>query len=204
MAYQPGVPTGTVALNADYLNLQENFTQLNDQWLVDHVPLTTTSGTPPNGYHTIIHEVTQTSVNTVAGFNQIFSGIPGTLVVNAATTAAIPNNNDTQLYSLTGMGGLSQLTGHKAASNGYVWCSGLLFQWGVLTFGSRTGIITFSTSGNVAFPNNIFNVQATMKGTSGTANNMGIGAISNANFSYSFTGTASSSFTGFYWFAIGN
>lgn len=156
MAYQPGVPTGLVPLNQDYLNLQQNFTQINNQYNVDHVPLTDTSGSPPYGYHTIIHQQPQSVVNTVPGTDQIFSGIPGTLVVNGVATAPIPPSTDNQLYVLTGgispafVGGLCQLTGHFAAPIGYGWCSGILIQWGTTTTSVSDGAtINFA----IQFPN---------------------------------------------------
>jgi hypothetical protein len=149
MAYQPGVPTGLVPLNQDYLNLQQNFTQINNQYNVDHVPLTDTSGSPPQGYHTIIHQQAQSSVNTIAGTDQLFSGVPGTLIVNGVTTSPVPPNNDNQLFALTGMGGLCQLTGHFAGAIGYGWCSGLLIQWGT----TATSVSDGSTINfGIAFP----------------------------------------------------
>ena len=36
MSYQPGIPTGFIGLNEDYLNIQNNFTELNTQFSVDH------------------------------------------------------------------------------------------------------------------------------------------------------------------------
>ena len=114
MTYQPGVPTGSVPLNQDYLNLQQNFTQINNQFLVDHVPLTSTSGTPPNGYHRVVHMV---PVSTVA------SNPPNNQPINPADYTATPGygqllnaqindgiNTDTAFYFLTSANRLLQMT----------------------------------------------------------------------------------------------
>lgn len=74
MAYQPGVPTGSVPLNQDYKNLQGNFGALNTAFNTDHVPLTTTAGTPPYGYHTAIHLVPQSPIPTaMAGYGELYT-----------------------------------------------------------------------------------------------------------------------------------
>lgn len=183
-------------------NLDGTFQTLN----IDHVNNNGSPGTQPAGYHMVIHEVPQTSVNTVTGYNQVFSGVPGTLVVNSTTTSAVPANSDQQLYSLTGGGILSQLTGHSAATNGYQWVGGVLMQWGIVNTPSSTGTVTFATS-NVSFPNNCFNVQVSLvahAGGSGTVNTISsiTGTVTKNSFNYSYTGTTS--YSAFYWFAIGN
>ena len=169
---------------------------------IDHVNNNGSPGSNPAGYHTIIHEVTQTSVNTVAGVNQVFSGIPGTLVVNSVVTEAIPNNNDTQLYSLTGaaigLAGLSQMTGSSALSNGFVWCAGILLMWGT----STSPTVNFATGSPVLpdFPTQCLNVQATMIGITGTTPpSLRVSSKSKTGFT-----TVLVNVTSFYWFAIGN
>jgi len=198
--YVEGFPQDGQSLGASKAQIRDNLDGTFETLGTDHVnnngeaqsaPL---SGNPP-GYHTIIHEVTQTSVNTIAGVNQIFSGIPGTLVVNTKTTPAIPNNNDTQLYTLTGaavgLAGLSQMTGNNALANGYVWCAGILLMWG----NSSSNSVSFSPN----FPNNCLNVEAVYAKAT-TSFDMPIGVISQtaAGFSISSSGGP------FNWFAIGN
>lgn len=50
--YQPNIPTGTVNLDVDYLNIQGNFQQANIVYGTDHYPLD--NATPNQGYHNII------------------------------------------------------------------------------------------------------------------------------------------------------
>jgi hypothetical protein len=121
---------------------------------IDHIDNNGSPGSQPAGYHKIIHQVTQTNVSTVNGVNQVFSGVPGTLVVNSVTTPNIPNNGDTQLYSLSGQGVLAQLTGFSANQNGYAWVGGMLFQWGVFAMGSN--VHSQAVSFPITFPNNLF------------------------------------------------
>lgn len=161
MAYQPGIPTGSVGLNQDYLNVQENFGSLNTQWLVDHVPLTDTSGTPPNGYHTFVHLVpfsTPTTnppnnypivtgvngPNATAGYGQLF----GATVNDGQAT-------DSSLYYLSGGGLLTQLTRNiqpLAATNGYTYLpGGLLLQWGV----HLNNVVPFNIAFSAVFSVNV-------------------------------------------------
>lgn len=141
-------------------NLDGTFLTLS----VDHVNNNGSPGSQPPGYHTIIHEVTQSSVSTVTGVNQVFSGIPGTLIVNGTTTPAVPNNGDTQLYSLSGAGALSQLTGFNASGNGYAWIGGVLLQWGSGTSTNSGNFVSFP----INFPRNVFSVVCTVYNSGGT------------------------------------
>jgi hypothetical protein len=218
--YNQNVPTGVVPLNEDYLNLQGNFQQLNIAYGFDHVPLTDTSGLPPTGIsgcHTIIHEVTQTNVNTLAGLNQIFSGKPGNLIVNGVTTpnvpfSSVPANNDTQLYSLTGLSsgleGLSQLTGNSAIiNNGFQWLGGTLIQWGKVSIGSGSHVV-----GNVSFspnfPRGCFNVGLTLiakvapNNSSNNTLSLQNAPPTSTGFSWVYNG-GSVEYSNFFWFAIG-
>lgn len=50
--YQTGIPTGTVNLDVDYLNLQGNFQQLNIVYGTDHYPFD--NATPNQGFHNLV------------------------------------------------------------------------------------------------------------------------------------------------------
>lgn len=152
--YNDNIPDRPNNPSQDQPKMQTNTNSLRTLIQVDHVGF----GDNHGGYHKVIHQETQTSVNTVAGVNQIFSGVPGVLIVNGVTTQAIPNNGDTQLYTLTGMGGLSQLTGNSAATNGFQWIGDMLMQWGTANVPAQTGSITLP----VPFQNNFFNLQMTL------------------------------------------
>lgn len=154
------------------------------------------------GYHTVIREQTQTTVSTVSGINQIFSGVPGTLIVNGVTTPFIPKNGDVQLYSLTGAGGLSQLTGNVASGEGFCWVGGILIQWGsVAPTSSPSGTVTFSSRANCSsFPNNCFNVYTSLKGSLASI----IISVVSSNTSGFNWAKAPTNTAGFAWFAIGN
>ncbi len=154
------------------------------------------------GYHTVIHQKTQSSVSTVAGINQLFSGVPGTLVVNAVTTSAIPNNGDVQFYSLTGAGGLSQLTGNVGSAEGFCWVGGILIQWGsVAATTSTTGTVTFNSRANCpSFPHACLNVYTTLKGSI-VSDIISIVSSSTTQFVWK---KSTATLAGFAWFAIGN
>ena len=204
--YTPGYPPDGSSLGQTKSTMRNNLDGTFQTLAVDHIDNNGSPGSKPAGYHTIIHQVSQTSVNTVANYNQVFSGIPGTLVVNGTTTSAIPSNGDTELYSLSKNGVLSQLTGNNAGFNGFVWVGGLLFQWGTINATSGNPTVNLAATPNVVFPNNLFNVQVTRQhnatspgssfgfwvNTAGLSPS-GFQIISNDGHTWSYN-----------WFAIGN
>jgi hypothetical protein len=208
MSYQPGVPTGSVPLNQDYLNLQTNFSQINTQFLVDHVPLTSTSGTPPNGYHTAVHLVPVSTTASNPPNNQPINGYTATTgygqVLNAQINDGI--NTDEALFFLSGGNRLMQLTRNfvpVAATNGYTFLpGGLILQWGIKTVtASSTTPLLFATN-NIAFPTSCFNVSVT--GIRANSGGDGIfvltGSVSNTGFTFR---NGSGSIVQAYWMAIG-
>ena len=200
--YNPAVPTGTVELDEDYQNLQNNFQQLNTTYKVDHVELT--DNTTSNGFHTVIHQqknVTNTAPAPMAGINQIY--------VKDITPDSTGATADTQLFSITGVGGISQLTGNFAASEGYQWIGGMLLQWGIVNLpgsSNPNGTVTFKDRvvGAIPFPTSCFNVTLTLQAnaTTGQTNSIAVlGSLSATSFNWVFTG--STSYNKFYWFAVG-
>jgi hypothetical protein len=205
MTYQPGIPTGSVPLNQDYLNIQGNFTELNTQFEVDHVPLTSTSGSPPNGYHTSIHLVPQATPSNAGAYGQVYS-----------TTINDGFSSDQALFFQTGTGNNNyQLTRNflpVAATNGRSFIAGpagtgmnqgsIVIQWGnfVASPQSETAV-TFAGIGGIAFPNNCFNFQATLNDASTSVNTLNVSSVTKTGFTYYNT---SSSTKRYYWLAIGN
>jgi len=199
--YTPGYPPDGSSLGQTKAVIRNNLDGTFQTLGIDHVNNNGQPGSQPAGYHTLIHQVTQTSISTETGYNQIFSGVPGTLVVNAGTTSAVPNDGDTQFYSLSSLGTLTQLTGYKASTNGYCWAGGILFQWGRFSSSGGAGqIVTLP----IPFPNNFFNAQATMLRNSSnidviySTTNPTAGIVSQITFRDTSSGNP------FYWFAIGN
>ena len=193
--YTPGYPPDGSSLGQTKSTIRNNLDGTFETLAVDHINNNGQPGSQPAGYHTVIHQVTQTNVPLVAGVNQVFSGVPGTLVVNSTTTAAIPSNGDTQLYSLSGSGALSQLTGSSKASNGYVWVAGILFQWGAnAAIGNGQ-----SQSFTVPFPNACLNVQVT-ENIASSLSNIGINGFSNSSFTFRTNASGNVAIT---WLAIG-
>lgn len=202
MAYQPNIPSGTVPLNQDYLNLKGNFQSLDTQFLVDHVPLTDTSGTPPNGYHTQVHLVPfATNPPTAPPNYPVVAGVNGpTATVGYGqlfdVTVDDGINTDQSLYYLSGGNRLTQLTRNIqpsiVATPGYTYLpGGLLFQWG-------TGTSNIPVVFGQAFTT-IFGVQVTPTSFA-VPFSAAITAISNSQFT---SGVSGGTVYGFYWTAIG-
>ncbi len=151
--FDPLVPTGRVKLNQDYSNVQKNFNQLNTTYSVDHIPLTDPDS--QNGYHKALHMVDPGAPLTpVATVGQLF---------NSNQNDGI--NTDTELFWLTGNGLLLQLTRNfvpTAATNGYTFLpGGLIMQWGAIAATNTNPTVVFTSSGNINFPNAIYNIQVT-------------------------------------------
>jgi hypothetical protein len=205
MAYQPGVPTGSVPLNQDYANVMGNFGSLNSQWQVDHVPLTDTSGTPPNGYHTYVHLVPFSTPTTNPPPNYpIVTGVNGPAATAGygqlfGVTVTDGLNTDSSLYYLSGGGLLTQLTRNLeplSASVGYTFLpGGLLLQWG--NNGSSNVDITFPKQ----FPNAVFNISVTPIGSLAVSPSPAIFSSSTVKFQSKNSAAQGYNFS---WIAIGN
>lgn len=187
-------------------------------------------GDPIGGYHRNIRQDTATpsqktvnrtvTPNTFVGIPAAISGINQLFAANVVT----PSGTDTQLFSLTGNNGLSQLTGNFAGGEGYFWASGLLIQWGtvITPIVNVSNVLVFSSraANMIAFPNALFTVLTTPRytsvPTSTEPNAQRVATVSiDLNTSvtnrtqFRWTGTTSSTssinnYSGFSWVAIGN
>ena len=172
--YTLNVPNPPNRPSQDVANMQINTNSIAGIIAQDHIGFGENNG----GYHTVIHSIptnTPTAVYAdmllqapanIVGVEQVFPLLykPNTSPASAA---------DTQLFSRTGAGGISQLTGNNAQANGWCWIGGILLQWGVVqanpanvegTFpdGIRTAnTVTFQSAQGIPFPRQIFNVQTT-------------------------------------------
>lgn len=210
MPYQPGIPTGTVDLDEDYLNLQENFTALNTIFGVNHTTLDL--ATAQVGYHTNVQQIPlSVDPSAVPGISQSYPKV---------TNDGI--STDTQMFLETGNGLVTPMTRNfqpVLATNGYTFMpGGLILQWGLVNGthggdnhfnGGDTGTVTFSTA-NIAFPNNCFSVWSQPMYTNGNVPGSGSAATVGINSSFTniafrwFFGSPSNVYTRFFWFAIGN
>jgi hypothetical protein len=229
--FQPGVPSGTVKLNIDYRNIQQNFQQLDTTFGVDHT--TFSNQTAQNGYHKTVHMI---PISTIA------SRPPNNQPINPGDYTAVPGygqlldaqindniNIDTALYFLTGGNILQQLTRNFLPVTANTGCTflpgGLILQWGTVigthgggnhTFNiGDTGTVTFAAAApaNFAFPNAIFSAwtqifyDSTTAGVPGTTSTItaaiDFSTFAKTGFNWRVSG-AGSSFTQFNWFALGN
>jgi hypothetical protein len=199
--FQLGYPPDGSNLGNTKLQMRNNIDGTILTLSVDHQNANQT--TP--GYHTVIHQVTQASTPSArTGVNQLFSKV-----------ATIPNGGDTQLFSLTGGGGLTQLTGNYLPSvpsqpdSGFAWTGGLLIQWGQVS-SITNGTVAFNNNpATYNFPNNCYFVTTQPYWVGVTQPNGAAGvsvkSISTTGFTWVFN-TNSSAYTGggFYWIAVGN
>jgi hypothetical protein len=191
ISYNGTIPNPPNAPSADVGTMQTNAAAIA-QWVsIDHHGFNDALG----GWHKVIR-IPQIASNSDPS--------PITSPANAGQVYTKTVSGDLELFYESSGGIISQLT---PGTNGYSYLpGGIIVQWGIVntTFASNTGTVTFAIA-NIAFPNNCFNVQITMKGTSGTANIVEVtGTPSKTAFTWQFTGGSGTSYTGFYWSAIGN
>jgi hypothetical protein len=204
LSFFPNIPAANNDPADDQPLMLINNGSINAWVSVDHIGFNVTNG----GFHNIIHQVIQTvDPAPIVNINQIYSKlyIPNT---SAATV-------DTQLFNMTGLGGISQLTGNNAIQDGYVWAGGLLFQWGIVSMsfpsGSTTGTVTFKdrVAGSIPFVNNCFIVLTTplvtflRLPTHDATVSVRQSSVNNLSFDWQFF-TNSNQYIGFFWFAVGN
>jgi hypothetical protein len=222
--YNSNVPNPPDNPSADVGDMQTNSGSIANIIAVDHIGFNLNNG----GWHTILHQPNNANGGPAIGGQTAWNPVVGSAGRNAVQAANIPGvqqtftlnwtpqfgggpgTTDTQLFTMTGNGGVSQLSGNNAITNGgWQWIGGTLLIWGNVStdFFAAPVSITFTTvSGTtIAFPNSIFQVYTSMNGTSSTANLVEITALSATGFSWKFTGGSGThtSFTGFSWLAIG-
>lgn len=212
-SYQPGIPTGTVNLDVDYQNIQDNFQQANTSFGIDHVPFSVNTLDNPAGYHTSIHyvPVSTTVTNppnnnppvqptTTPGFGQLWS---------AQINDGI--NIDEALFFLTGGNRNLQLTRNfvpTKASNGATFLpGGLIMNWGIAT----VNISGASTDINFTqpFASNLTVYSITIScintgGNSPSSNNVYVKSGTVLANKFTVTNSSSGSITQIYWMAIGS
>lgn len=186
--------------SSDVPDMLQNTNSIDDLLAVDHNSFNVANG----GYHKIVHLAKQSgSPAPIANIVQVFNKD-----YTPDTTGGVAG---TQLFS-TNSGGTVQLTGTSQQTDGWCWSGGLLFQWGRKTglsgaWPTTDQTLTFKdrVAGAIRFPGNCFMVVVTFIGpTSSSTGDICINSISSTVFHWQFTGSASTAFDGFYWYAVGN
>lgn len=228
-SYNDGVPATNDNPTDDQPQMLINTQSIKSIIGEDH----NTFGINNGGYHTIIHQdnpvatprtrsgvgaVTANFPTPISGINQVFQAL--------YTPDSTGATEDTQLFNLTGGGGVSQLTGSFTppanASEGWQWIGGVLVQWGRVIIqtasGKDSGTVTFKDRvvGAIGFPNFCYTVLITpvSKGTLPSSqisisirrdptNASTTLLMDKDSFSW-FSYTNSSDYRGFLWIAIGS
>src|SRR5882757_2735630 len=155
------IPNPSDLISVSQGDIKGNFGYLNTTLGKDHqIAFGDTSADSKEGYHKVIHHVVQVADPApIASVQQTYAKN-----YTPNFTGATP---DTQLFSMTGSGGLSQLTGNDAESDGWVWLGGVLLQWGKVNSPGVAGTVTFKDRGpsnrGIPFPTNIFSVVLTLQ-----------------------------------------
>lgn len=210
MVYKPNIPLPGDNLSVSQGDINNNFLDANASFGVDHYPFD--DATLNNGRHKPVHIVKEL-VNPVPVVGQ---QIVFTKDYLPDYTGATP---DTQLYTITELGGVSQLSGNASTgTEGWNWSGGVLHQWGFVAMASgtgtsdhREGTVTFKDRSlfMIPFPTQCFFVVTTVTianqaSTSPASNTVSIFSKSATEFKWTFNTTGNiTSQPGFYWYAIG-
>ena len=199
--YVPGYPQDGSTLGQSKTQIRNNLDGTFQTLGVDHVNNNGVPGANPAGYHTTAHFILQGSTpapTTNAG--QLFCNNLGALFYQDTQTPS----NVTQLTR-----NFAPVVGNTNNAPGYSWMAGaLLLQWGKVTglsghwtAGPQT--VNFATT-NRNFSSACFGVWLTFIGPSSTgAGELCVNSVSSTGFVWAFSGALTSTFDGFYWFALG-
>jgi len=229
VTYTTNIPFSSNNPSSDQPIMEQNTNSINSVMSVDHSAFNTSDST--GGYHAIIHQpvtlqaITRSWNAVTRVFNPAVTNTSGLNQIIAAnyTPDTLGGVADTQLFGLTGAGGVSQLTGNSVGTDGWCWLGGILIQWGLVngTHGSApknfnggdTGAITFKNrvSGAIPFPSACFSVWTQFNyNSSAPSSTSGVGnvtidttTITNTGFTWTAI-TNSAKYTQFFWIAIGN
>lgn len=210
--YNRDIPNTPNKPSVDQPKMKTNTNSTDSILAIDHVSFNTAL----SGYHKIIHQDTSSTGRTwnvvTRVFSPVIASIPNVNQIVAAkyTPAYVGATADTQLFNITGQGGISQLTGNNASTDGWAWSGGILYQWGVINPASlnTSGIVTFTarTSG-IPFPNSIFTVLLTpfysAAGTITSQTTCALRAISTTAFTWILNTSSTGTIPKIYWLAIG-
>jgi|SRR6185436_17180393 len=206
--YTTGIPDTPNNPSNDQPPMKINTNSISSIIQIDHHGFKDNLG----GYHTIIHQDAQvTDPANIPGPPQI-----NQVYVKSYTPDTTGGVADTQLYTRTALGAISQMTGFSLGDleDGWQWIGGVLLQWGRLGLNASpdSGTVTFKNrvAGAIPFPNNCFIVLTVPQ--SGVTVPLAAGTVSvnrqtlsKTSFEYRFVSTLASTFyPGFYWIAIGN
>lgn len=209
MTYNPGIPTPTQNLSVSQGLLKDNFTAADNSFGTNHFPFSDL--TANNGLHRDINQFKR--VGNAPNLTDTY-----TLFTKDYTPDTTGGTADTQLFGVTGAGGVSQFSGNLATADGWAWVGGVLLQWGFvtdpnITNGTANGTVTFKdrVTGAIPFPNNCFvvigtntySVLATGTRTASLSISKAAGGVTKDKFDWSFNGSSGAA-TGFFWYAIGN
>lgn len=232
--YNTNIPFASNSPSQDQPRMQENTNSLKSLIEIDHVGF----GENQGGYHKDIHQPIL-PVGGQTAWDPVI-GSAGRLAVAAAAIAGVqqlfplnytPDTTggtaDTQLFTMTGNGGIAQLTGsandgNPTITDGWCWVGEILIQWGkifgthggTLHFqGGDNGTVTFKDrfAGAIPFPNNCFGVLTLLEYNNVNPNfisgmgNVTINSALTTNTSFRWgVVTPSDRYTSFFWVAIGN
>jgi hypothetical protein len=204
-SYNPLAPNGKIKLSLDYKNLQNNFSQADTTFGLNHYQFS--NQTANNGKHKFVEMVAQAKPTILAGEGALY-----TKTASSITNLFYTADAGGKQYQMTrandgNFATFATDTAYTTPSStlgGWTFLPGnLLLQYGFIipTHTPGTTTVTFP----IAFNNPPYSVQITAKVSSSGSSDDQTAAIRSVTAASFLASTSSSgTVTGFWWIAIGN
>lgn len=164
MTFNPNIPLGNDNLSTSQGQILANFSQLNTQFGVDHIPFNTGSGNGDGTHKKVTFNAPPSPIPTPTGtvssvYPNLVSAAQELHFKNAAQTTQITSGGLPIWKGGTpGTDGVATATTGGTNSNGSLTLpNGIILKWGTQENIVDSTVVTFP----VAFPNNCFSVQMT-------------------------------------------
>ncbi len=200
--YTPGIPVSGASIPAqDRSLISDNFTQLNTQFSIDHVALTSAMN---NGYHTNVHYLQQPSdAAAVASANVVYTKLANSVnelfmrraLGDGSSIIQMTSGNTKFVPGPLAIGGTISINSGETFLPG-----GFQIKFGRIQIPGSTGTVNYTTNAALDnFPNNTINVL--MMPVLNSTTNINITATAATGFSFLVNGTPGSLL--YFWLAIG-
>lgn len=186
--YNPNIPAGTDNLSTSAGEIQNNFSQANLIFDVDHFKFNYAT-TASRGMHRVVTFPEIPAVPTPT----LLKGVLFTKSVSSASELCFANKDGNGVLWRGGTG-TGLVAGTISGTGTMTLPNGLILKWGSVSASTSGTAVGFAA----AFPTNLFNVQLTPQ--SNTSRGVAFGGQSVNGF----TAYAENNGTFIYWFAIGN
>lgn len=194
MTYNPSIPLSTDLISASQQPIEDNFTELNNQFLIDHTAFNV-GGVNGDGHHKQVTFNVDIADPPAAGtvsviYPKLVGGVQSPYFINAVGATALWRGG-------ANSGLITQTTGGNTSNGSMEFPNGVGFKWGTFAVPIGPTAVVFP----VAFPTACFSVTVSPVIAGATSTNLNIQPATLAAAGFSVFSNVAVTFT---YFAIGN